>query len=187
MRGECARELKTSTPTTRSNSQAKITWYSTVKINICYIHIGQSTTSKPKVAAAKHQQPASQIAVHPALRRPTIDRVPTPWRIDNTPCLELHHQIHIRTIARTIASNALDEEAERPQDALKFGSTGTMSNINIRTATVISPHRRLPRNLTQSLIILISQGRSTHFRLISQRTRQIQGRRKLRKCRKYVP
>ena len=146
---------------------------------------GKNTTSKPKVAAAKHKQPTSQIAAHPTLRRPTADRVPTTWRSDNTPHLESHHRIHIRTSAHTVASNTLDEKAERPHAALKLGTTGTMSNIKIRTATVISPHRRLLRSLTQSLI-LITQGGSTHFRLISQRTRQIQGRHKLRKFRKCL-
>jgi hypothetical protein len=60
-----------------------------------------------------------------------------------------------------------------------------MLNIKIRTAIIISPHRRIPRNLTQSLILII-QGGYTHFRPISQRTRQIQGRRKLRKFRMYL-
>ena len=85
----------------------------------------------------------------------------------------------------TIASNTLDEGAERLHTALKFGTTGTMSNIKIGKAAVISPHRRLPRNLTQSLI-LITQGGSTHFKLISQRPIQIQGWRKLRKFMKYL-
>ena len=177
--------LQNPAPPTHGSYQVEITWYSTVRYNSCYINSGQKSIYKHRVVSAKRQQPTSQIAVHPALRRPAVDKAPTTPRSDNTLHLEIRHHIHTRTSAETITLNMPYEEAERIQPALKFETTGTMSNIKIRTATIISLNRRLPRSLAHNHI-LITHGGYMHFRLVSQWIRQIRERRKLRKDRKYL-
>ncbi len=93
--------------------------------------------------------------------------------------------INIKSRVQISAAKMLDEEAKSLQLALESGTTGTISNINVRTATFSSPHRHLPHSLTHCLR-MTTQGGSTYFRLGSQWTIQIQRRRKLRKRGKYL-